>query len=77
MISACAFSPDRSLIKSTKTVYVMFMRGISVCQMPTSGPDNIIGKLKREPVANGTSDAVIGKVKYRKALFRFFVQIGG
>src|SRR6516162_8290244 len=42
-----------------------------VCQMPTSGRDNIIGKLKREPVANVTSDAVIGKVKYWKALFRF------
>jgi hypothetical protein len=28
-----------------------------VCQMPTSGRDNIIGKLKREPVANVTSEA--------------------
>jgi hypothetical protein len=42
-----------------------------VCQMPTSRRDNIIGKLKKKPVANGTSDGVIGKVKYRKALFRF------
>jgi len=41
--------------------------------MPTSGRDNIIGKLKREPVTNATSDAVIGKVKYWKALFRFSV----
>ena len=39
--------------------------------MPTSGRDNIIGKLKREPVANVTPDAVIGKVNYWKALFRF------
>jgi hypothetical protein len=39
--------------------------------MQTSGRDNIIGKLKMEPVANGTSEAVIGKLKYRKALFRF------
>jgi len=39
--------------------------------MPTSGRDNIIGKLKREPVANVTPDAVIGKVKHWKALFRF------
>jgi hypothetical protein len=29
-----------------------------VCQMPTSERDNIIGKLKREPMANVTSDAV-------------------
>jgi hypothetical protein len=36
--------------------------------MPTCGRDNIIGKLKREPVANVMSDAVIGKVKYWKAL---------
>jgi hypothetical protein len=28
-----------------------------VCQMPTSGRDNIIGKLKRGPVANVTSEA--------------------
>jgi hypothetical protein len=42
-----------------------------VCQMPTSGRDNIIGKLKREPVANVTSDGVIGQVKYWKAPFRF------
>jgi hypothetical protein len=33
-------------------------------EMPTSGRDNIIGKLKREPVANVASDAVIGKVEY-------------
>jgi len=39
--------------------------------MPTSGRDNIIGKLKREPVANVTSDGVIGQVKYWKAPFRF------
>src|SRR5215469_12342620 len=30
-----------------------------VCQMPTSGRDNIIGKLNREPVANVTSDAAL------------------
>lgn len=40
------------------------------CQMPTSGRDNIIGPLKREPVANVTPDAVIGEVKCCKALFR-------
>jgi hypothetical protein len=36
--------------------------------MPTSGRDNIIGKLKREAVANVASDAVIGKVKHWKDL---------
>src|SRR5215469_770446 len=41
------------------SVDVPFLRvqASSVCQMPTSGRDNIIGKLKREPVANATSDA--------------------
>ena len=34
--------------------------------MPTSGRDNTIRKLKREPVAIVTPDAVIGKVKYWK-----------
>src|SRR5215469_5448041 len=37
-----------------------------VCQTPTSGRDNIIGKLKREPVANVKSDAVIVGLCRRK-----------
>src|SRR5262249_56201244 len=41
------------------SVEVAFVRVevLFVWQMPTNGRDNIIGKLKREPVANVTSEA--------------------